>query len=430
MLFGYAALAACGASGPTPRGTNPVAAVEMDEMRITARRGPGGYEFDAYDVAELFQHATDLLNAQKCREAVELYDRLEREFPGSRYGSASLYNAGLCLQVLGDFAPAAERYASLRARYASSEDVQDASFQLAEVLVQLERWPEALALADELLAREILDPAERLEAMARRGQALLGLGHPEEAETYARNALAYFRTRQRDEAIGDEFFAAACNYVVAESLRVRAQALAFPADPEGQKDALLGRAQLLVEAQREYFNTIQFQNLDNLYWAAASGYRIGKMYDEFWHAIMNAPLPSGLPQDGESVYREELAKFVKPLIRHAIRYWEMTLMMIERAGMKTDWTARANADLARVRSLMLDQPPGPGGIDYLKSKGQARAGENPPPDAGTSPSAPSANTPPPSSPGPPVPPKPRRQARPEAADPRNPAPTDSSSHPP
>ena len=41
--------------------------------------------------------------------------------------------------------------------------------------MQLERWDEVLALADELLAQQELSSDERLEAMARRAQALLGL---------------------------------------------------------------------------------------------------------------------------------------------------------------------------------------------------------------------------------------------------------------
>ena len=208
-----------------------------------------------------------------------------REFADSRYASASLYNAGLCLQALGDFAGSATRYGALRERYPNSEDRKDASFQLAEVLVQLERWRRgdggrrrAARATNELSADE------RLEAMARRAQALLGLRQYDEAERYARSALSFFRTRPKEDAIKDDFFAAACNYVLAETFRQREQQMAFPEGLEPQKQVLLQRAELLLEAQREYFNTISLNNLDNYYWAAASGYRIGHMYDELWQA--------------------------------------------------------------------------------------------------------------------------------------------------
>jgi hypothetical protein len=198
--------------------------------------------------------------------------------------------------------------------------------------------------------------------MARRSQALLGDGRLDEAERYAQSALSYFRTRPKNEPIRDEFFAAACNYVLAESYRMREESLAFPEGLEPQKEVLIHRAQLLLQAQREYFNTISFQNLDNLHWAAASGYRIGHMYDELWHAVMGAPVPKNLKGEGEAIYHLELAKLIKPLMRHAIRYWEMTLMFIERTGMKTSWAEKTKADLTRVRALLLEQPPGEGGL--------------------------------------------------------------------
>jgi hypothetical protein len=86
------------------------------------------------------------------------------------------------------------------------------------------------------------------------------------------------------------------------------------------------------------------------------------MYDELWTAIMNAPVPKNLKGEGEKAYHEELAKLIKPLIRHAIRYWELTLMFIERTGMKTPWAEKTKTDLVRVRQLLLEQPEGPGGL--------------------------------------------------------------------
>jgi tetratricopeptide (TPR) repeat protein len=365
----------CACAGTaTGKTTTPRQTVEFEELHINAKPNQaGGYEFESYDASDLFKHATELLNAQKCQEAVALYDRVVSEFAASEYVSACLYNAGLCLQATGDFAAAAQHYADVRKLRPDSDDVKDASFLLAEVSLQLERWSDALALADELLARTDLTQEERLEGMARRAQALLGSDKLDDAERYAQSALSYFRTRPKDTPIRDEFFAAACNYVLAETFRTREQSLPFPEGLEPQKQVLIRRAQLLLQAQREYFNTISFQNLDNLHWAAASGYRIGHMYDELWHAVMSAPVPKNLKAEGEAIYHEELAKLIKPLIRHAIRYWEMTLMFIERTGMKTSWADKTKEDLTRVRALLLEQPPGEGGLPPSAAKNASSA---------------------------------------------------------
>jgi tetratricopeptide (TPR) repeat protein len=352
-----------GCAGSPAKGTTPQQTVEFEELRINARaREGGGYDFDSYDAGDLFKRATDSLNAKRCEDAVKLYDKLVVEFPASEYVSASLYNAGLCQQALGNFAGAADHYTRVRSLRPDSEDVKDASFLLAEVLVQLERANEVVALSDELLAREDLSAEERLEGMARRSQGLLGQNKLDEAQQYAQSALSYFRTRPKDQPIRDEFFAAANNYVLAETYRLREEAIPFPEGLEPQKQVLVKRAELVLQAQREYFNTISFQNLDNLHWAAASGYRIGHMYDELWHAIMSAPVPDNLKGDGEKVYHDELAKLIKPLIRHAIRYWELTQMFIERTGMNSPWAEKTKADLARVRALLLEQPEGAGGL--------------------------------------------------------------------
>jgi glycosyltransferase involved in cell wall biosynthesis len=174
--------------------------------------------------------------------------------------------------------------------------------------------------------------------------------------------IIYHEVNQGKGAALRTGFAAACNYVVAESFRRRAQGMTFPSGVDAQKQVLVRRAELLLEAQREYFNTISLNNLDNYHWAAASGYHIGNMYDELWRSIMSAPVPAHLPAEGHGVYHQELAKLIKPLIRHAIRYWELTLMFIERTGIKTTWAEQTKVDLARVRALMLEQPPGPGGL--------------------------------------------------------------------
>lgn len=369
--------AAC-ARGPSSA-TTPNKVVEMEGVRIVAKHDQGGgYSFESYDAEELFKRANSELEAGRCPEAVTLYQRLVTEFLGSRYTSAALYNAGLCLAQIGDREAALDQFQRLLHDLPDSPDVKHASFQVGHLLVDLERWPDAAAAADALLARTDLDPPERMEVMAMRSQALLGKGDLVEAEKQAQQSLTYYRTRG-SELAADPYYAASANYVVADCIRLRAEALTFPdTNQEDQKAVLVKRAQLLLDAMREYANTITHTSgiaNTNPKWAAASGYRIGAMYDKLWHDLMSAPIPKALSAGAKEVYPQELAKLIKPLLRHAIRYWELTLLMAERTGGKDEWVAKTRADLERTRSLLLEQPPGPGGL--------------PPPTANTA--SPSAN---------------------------------------
>lgn len=338
----------------------------MDGVRIVAKHDEqGGYTFESYDAEDLFKRANDELDRGRCPEAVALYDRVASEFPDGRYASASLYNAGLCLAQRGQNEPALEHFSRILTAMPDSPDVKHASFQVGHLLMTLERWDDALARADQLLARADLDAPERMEVMAMRAQGLLGKGDLPEAEKQAQQSLSYYRTRAAELA-ADPYYAAAANYVVAECIRLRAEALAFPdTSQEEQKVILNKRAQLLLDAMREYANTITHTSTiiqTNPKWAAASGYRIGAMYDKLWHDLMSAPVPPTLSEGAKEVYPHELAKLIKPLLRHAIRYWELTLMMAERTGAQGEWVDKTRADLERVRSLMLEQPPGPGGL--------------------------------------------------------------------
>jgi outer membrane protein assembly factor BamD (BamD/ComL family) len=364
FLSGLLAVSACAARQTPP--ASPAQVVSMDGVRIVAKHDDqGGYTFESYDAEDLFKRGNDELDRGRCAEAVVLYDRVASEFPDGRYASAALYNAGLCLAQRGQNEAALEHFARLLKQMPDSPDVKHASFQVGHLLITLERWDDALLRAAELLARTDLDAPERMEVMAMRAQALLGKGDLPEAEKQAQESLTFYRTRAAELA-ADPYYAAAANYVVAECIRLRAEALAFPdTTPDEQKIVLNKRAQLLLDAMREYANTITHTSTiiqANPKWAAASGYRIGAMYDKLWHDLMSAPVPPTLSEGAKEVYPKELAKLIKPLLRHAIRYWELTLMMAERTGAQGEWVEKTRADLERTRSLMLEQPPGPGGL--------------------------------------------------------------------
>lgn len=356
------ALCACGASThrPTVPGSGDV--MTMEEMRIVASRTDSGdIVFDSYDAGQLFERGTRLLSAGRCREAVEqYYERLVREFGSSRYVGPALYNSGLCLHEGGELEAAVPYYEGVIERRPETRDARHAGLQLAKILIDLERWEPALPLADSLLRREDLEAPERLEALTRRAQALLGLERLEDAERQARDALSYYRMQERRAAVQDPYFAAASNYVLAETMRLRSERMELPAGTAEQQHQVLDRrAHLVLDAQREYFNTIRHTDAR---WAAAAGYRIGSMYDRLWHSLMRAPIP---PPDRElspeslpiyeQEYHRELARHVRPLLRHAIRYWELTLLMVERTGVRTDWAEQTQSELERMRALLLGQ---------------------------------------------------------------------------
>jgi tetratricopeptide (TPR) repeat protein len=330
---------------------------ELEETRIVASRTAGGeLEVTGYTAEELFREANGLVREERCAEAVSRFDRLADEFASSRFVSPALYNAGLCLLHAGNYAEAARRFERLLAEVPGSADEKHALLEVAGLDIELERFESALTAAEQLLARDDLSEPEHLEALARRAQALFGLGRLEDADAGARSTIAYYRVHQ--DRLADEFFAACASFVRAEVIRARAEAITLPeADALVQHEFLERRAQLMLDAQRAYDETIR---MTEAHWATAAGYRIGSMYEGLFQLIMTAPTPPpahDLDPEAMAIYerefREALAERVRPLVRHAIRYWELTLMMVDRTGAHTAWADRVRADLEHARTILL-----------------------------------------------------------------------------
>ena len=325
----------------------------------------------------VFAEALVQMKAGKCEQAMREFDRVVEMFPKSRYVSPSLYNAGLCLQRLERWSESAKRYERLLDVRPGSRDTKHARFQLAFLYVETRRFDEVLETAELLLGHTGLTSDERSEAMARRAEALLGLRKLDAAAAAAHEALLFYRTRLEDERIHDPFFVASASHTLAETLRLRSELIVIPAaEVEEQHAVLEQRAKLLLRAQHTYFETIR---LTDAYWASASGYRIGAMYDRFWNAIMTAPVPpprTEMTAAELEIYRTEyrlrLAELARPLVRHAIRYWELTLAMVQRTGVRSEWTERIRADLERARARLVSlasRARGHGVVDATKQPG-------------------------------------------------------------
>lgn len=351
-----AGLATAGCAGRQQGTTTPEPTGEPQDLpglRIRSGEGPGS----VYSDEDLFNQARALGREGRCPESVARYEQLVSEFSGSRLAPAALYNAALCLMRLGDNAGAADRYARLVRDYPESSDVRAARFQLALLYQRLEQWDALVATADELLADTSLGVDDRVEALARRAQGLFGQGDRNAAATQARDTLRYVSSRPEGSEVRGFYFVAAANFVLAETVRVNFdEAPIPPGDIATQRRALDVRAAHLLEAQRLYFDTMRWSEA---HWTAAAGYQIGSLYDRFFQSILAAPVPPASETltgaelaDYEQTYRESLAQYIEPLLRHSIRYWELTLQMIERTGVDTEWRARIEADLARVRQQL------------------------------------------------------------------------------
>ena len=357
-------LAACSSGSTSPQSSPAL----MEEVRIVPRRtGSGEFEFESYDAEQLFTRGTTLLKRGKCQAAVRYYDHLTLNFVASHYVAPALYNAGLCLQQTKAYAEAANRFKELLERFPGSPDAKHANFHLVSLELQLHSYDAALGRADDLLSKHILSTEERIEVMAARARALYGLQRFTEAERQALGVLQYVESSPQQSELAHMDAVAAANFLLAEVLQSRAALVSLQAKTrQEQHHALERRTNLTLEAQREYLATIRRASP---YWAVAAGYQIGRMYEAMWTELAAASVPDDIAPEAHEAYRSELRELIRPLVQHAIRYWELTLRMVERMGVRSEWTERVRRDLERVRQRIM-------GL-YLEPEAEASPGVAP-----------------------------------------------------
>lgn len=351
-----------GCAGRDGRTTLP-APVDLPGMRFEAEVTDEGVVVTTVDPEILFNEALAAQRAHDCERAEAGYRRIAEDFPESRLAPGALYNAGLCYVREGQPERARALYALVVERFPDGRDGRHARFQLATIAIHAERWDEALALSDTLLTNE-LDADERMEAMVRRAQALLGQNRLPEALRASQAAVRYLASRPETAPVDSRYFAALGQFTLGEAHRRTAETIVLPpGEVHVQRPFLDRRAEHVLAAQRAYFDTIATREPEL---AAMAGHRIGSLYDAFFAMIVHAPAPpppteltADNPEAYEREYRRSLAIFAKPLLRHSIRYWELALMLIERNGVPTEWTDRINADLVRVRALLAELPEAP-----------------------------------------------------------------------
>lgn len=338
-------------------------AVTMEPVRVTAHRSPeGDVELDAYDARDLLRRGNQALSERRCDDAVASYDQLLREFQDSRLVSAAHYNAALCLEHTEQLEEAAERYLMVVTDSPDSSDVRDAFFQATRCYERLEQWQRSISVLDQVMSRTDLSPDEQIEAMARRGTALIHQGRYDDGQVQLRRAVAFYRNSSPD-AVATDYYLAQAQYYLGEAPRIQMGEVGLTSDESQFRQALDLRCELVLRAQTQYVQAIR---MGNAHWGAASAYRIGEMYSSLFDDVMEVPVgdivvPPDLvsPEEIQAFleefprhYRRLLRQRLEPLLHNAIRWWESNLMMIERTGISGEWVERTRGNLDRVRSLL------------------------------------------------------------------------------
>jgi TolA-binding protein len=353
---------------PTTRPFRAKAKLMMEPIQLQAVKGTGSDpEVVVLEAGALFEQGGQHLSAKRYRQALVSYDKLLEHFPKSRFVSPTLYNAGLCHEWLGEFAPATKRYKELIRRFGHTKEAVDAGFRLGGCYAELHNWPASAQVFATLLLRQDLSASDRIEATARKGLAHFRLGDHRSCKSTLQSAIQYSKKIETVERLDTDFFLAMAHYYLAAIPHVDFRKVKVERTKFAQ--TLDEKARLLLLSQARYIRTIKVKNP---YWATAAGFQIGSLYREFYRVLVTT-LPdfskaaarnakkAGITAEQArtqlvQVYMEEVHKAVKPLLSKAIRVFEKNVLMAERVGVRSNWVGKSKRQVQDLKHLLTLPP--------------------------------------------------------------------------
>ncbi|MGZ6144028.1 MAG: tetratricopeptide repeat protein, partial [Myxococcales bacterium] len=229
----------------------------------------------------------------------------------------------------------------------------DAQFHAALAEYKLGRLAAAAQRLHDLAARPGVTILQKASAMVQEAVCRIESGARADGEVLLRSALEIY-DRDNEEPI-DPALPAQAEFWLGEAFRgsFAAEQLDPAAMSSGQlSDALERKAQFLLSAQGHYLRCIRRGDGE---WATAAGYRIGELYEGMYDQLLNAPMPRGLDEQQQALYRQQLREKVKNLLGKAIRIYEETLSTAQRTGASNAYVEKTRQALERLRKLLTQE---------------------------------------------------------------------------
>ncbi len=342
---------------PTEDGESEIVTeMEVDPVLIRVTEEGGEYTTEHIAAEDVFERAYYDFQARRYDSAAENYQLIVDYFDESRFYLPALYNGGLAYEELDLWREAANSFRIIVEEFADADEALNARFRLAKALHELGEYNEVDELLLEVLLQDGLDHFDRVEAHVRRGQALLELEQWNDAENSFRNVLESNREAIPSDRLDDDSrFIVLTHFGIGQANHGRMNDIPLLLPPERMREDLDTKADYHQSAQVAYIRALREHHP---HWSVAAGYKIGRLYQDFYMDIFTAEIPDDLTEEELAFYFEELRNKIEVLMDRALTVYERNLSFSRRVARSPDaedWVQATALHLERMRAF-LDDP--------------------------------------------------------------------------
>ncbi|GAB4198941.1 MAG: hypothetical protein OHK0013_08620 [Sandaracinaceae bacterium] len=306
-------------------------------------RYPGSVEgaLGAWSGAQMFESIAQF------RDAAHFYEAYGQRFPQGEHAEDALFNATLLRLSAGDYDAAVAAAQQFLERYPRSEVADEVTFFQARAYASARRWQDAARVYQEY-ARRSRDIDRNVEAQTRLAQVWLDAGDREQAGRALEQAVRTGRGALRRLSASGRYFLAQARYLQGEAILREFEAITIDGDVAGLRQRLQRKSDLLRQAAEAFADVVQFRVAE---WVTAALFQVGRSYELFASALRDAPIPSGLSEEEEQSYRDQLSYFIVPIEEQAIEAYEGGYRTAIELRIYNRWTAALREGLTRLNDV-------------------------------------------------------------------------------
>jgi len=290
-------------------------------------------------LSDLFKEANEFVIMDDYKNALISYKKIAKIISKDEKPLLD-YNVAVTYFKMGNLEKSLEIYKNIISQNTiDNQFLLDILINITEIYGKKKQWNDINTILDKHYSKfNFIDNKwDFIELSVKYGVALYHERRFDDAEFTVLKAYRKFKTyRKIFPYLSREqrYFLSMGYFFIGEITRRRFEQIEIGGTVKKMTGILDRKSELVLRAQNYYINSMDFKDK---YWATASGYRIGEMYETFYEQIIKAKINVKLTFEEKIVYKEELKMRIQSLLKKAIAIFEENIEMSERLSENNIW---------------------------------------------------------------------------------------------
>jgi hypothetical protein len=324
--------------------------VELEPLFITILKTGDKLEVKDFDQSELFARGQEQFEAGEIAKARRTYLLMARESNDAEVKGIAWFNVALCEMSLERPGAAREAVASARPHIQDPETLVHLELIELKSLAALGEWEQVRSRGGEV-ARKEMAPGWLAQVQLLSGRAEFQAGKLPAADAFFRQSLD---TILNNLSLKDQYgnaMLAEIYFRRGQVLRRLFDGLKFKMPLSRMSVDMADKLSLMRQAEEHFLNAVRTRSVE---WSPRAGYQNAELYHAFGLDLLQAEVPDDLSDEEVTIYQEELAKKVLPLLRKSQNVHSNNFGMCKTYRFTSPWCDKSKARRTELETFEKD----------------------------------------------------------------------------